>query len=109
MLDTLQYFKATSRFGPASTGSQRTNPGHESDDARRVFLILSNGALSTRQAAVRHIPIQQAAATQLMYDLLKQPELDSQTLLNHIRQYAKFVVSSVIVWKRSHRTCEIVL
>ncbi|KAF9024672.1 cytochrome P450 [Hymenopellis radicata] len=53
----------------------------------------------TPQAAARHIPVQQAEATQLMYDLMKEPD----SFLNHVRRYANSVISSVIVGKRSPR------
>lgn len=45
-------------------------PGELWKDFRRVLReILS------REACARHLPIQRAEATQLMYDLLKQPEV----------------------------------
>ncbi|KAF9024651.1 cytochrome P450 [Hymenopellis radicata] len=63
--------------------------------------VLRKGAhtVLTPQAAARHIPIQQAEATQLMYDLMREPE----AFLNHLRRYANSVISSVIVGKRSPR------
>ncbi|KAF9007716.1 cytochrome P450 [Hymenopellis radicata] len=63
--------------------------------------VLRKGAhtVLTPQAAARHIPIQQAEATQLMYDLMREPD----AILNHVRRYANSVISSVIVGKRSPR------
>ncbi|KAF9024669.1 cytochrome P450 [Hymenopellis radicata] len=63
--------------------------------------VLRKGAhtVLTPQAAARHIPIEQAEATQLMYDLMREPE----AFLNHLRRYANSVISSVIVGKRSPR------
>ncbi|KAJ6456556.1 cytochrome P450 [Mycena vitilis] len=47
-------------------------------------------SILTPQASVRHLPIQQAEATQLLYDILRQPE----SFYNHIRRYSSSVILS---------------
>ncbi|KAJ7589603.1 cytochrome P450 [Mycena floridula] len=53
----------------------------------------------TPQAVKRHLPIQKAEATQLMYDLVK----DAEKFYTHIRRYSNSVIMSVLYGKRSPR------
>ncbi|KAJ7677806.1 cytochrome P450 [Mycena polygramma] len=53
----------------------------------------------TPQASTRHLPIQQAEATQLLYDILRQPE----SFYNHVRRYSSSVILSVLYGKRAPR------
>ncbi|CAL1702667.1 unnamed protein product [Somion occarium] len=55
--------------------------------------------LLTREACSRHMPIQQAEATQLMYDLLKQPE----NFFNHIQRQMISIMLSTVFGFRSPR------
>ncbi|KAJ7589618.1 cytochrome P450 [Mycena floridula] len=57
----------------------------------------------TPQASKRHLPIQEAEATQLMYDLLKDPE----AFYKHIRRYSNSVIMSVLFGKRSSRATDV--
>ncbi|KAJ7279289.1 cytochrome P450 [Mycena rebaudengoi] len=56
-------------------------------------------AILTPQASARHLPIQQAEATQLLHDILCQP----QSYYAHIRRYSNSVIMSVLHGKRSPR------
>ncbi|KAJ6449331.1 cytochrome P450 [Mycena sanguinolenta] len=56
-------------------------------------------AILTPQASARHIPIQQAEASQLLYDILRHP----QGFYTHIRRYSNSVILSVLYGKRSPR------
>ncbi|KAF7328683.1 putative cytochrome P450 [Mycena sanguinolenta] len=56
-------------------------------------------AVLTPQASVRHLPIQQAEASQLLHDILRQPE----AFFTHIRRYSNSTIMSVIYGKRSPR------
>ncbi|KAJ7444623.1 cytochrome P450 [Mycena galericulata] len=56
-------------------------------------------AILTPQAAARHLPIQQAEATQLLHDILCTP----QSFYNHIRRYSSSVILSVLCGKRAPR------
>ncbi|KAJ7279406.1 cytochrome P450 [Mycena rebaudengoi] len=56
-------------------------------------------AILTPQASARHLPIQQAEATQLLHDILRRP----QSYYTHIRRYSSSVIMSVLYGKRSPR------
>ncbi|KAJ7257797.1 cytochrome P450 [Mycena rebaudengoi] len=56
-------------------------------------------AILTPQASARHLPIQQAEATQLLHDILRQP----QAYRAHTRRYSSSVIMSVLYGKRSPR------
>ncbi|KAJ3873641.1 cytochrome P450 [Lentinula edodes] len=56
-------------------------------------------AILTPHAVTAHLPIQIAESTQVMYDLLKAPEL----FYTHIRRYSNSVVMSLLYGKRSPR------
>ncbi|KAJ7040918.1 cytochrome P450 [Mycena alexandri] len=56
-------------------------------------------AILTPQACARHLPIQQAEATQLLDDILRQP----QDFYTHIRRYSNSVILSVLYGKRAPR------
>ncbi|KAF7328682.1 putative cytochrome P450 [Mycena sanguinolenta] len=73
-------------------------------------------AVLTPQASVRHLPIQQAEASQLLHDILHQPEArpshsvipasfvtDNQAFFTHIRRYSNSTIMSVIYGKRAPR------
>ncbi|KAJ7202055.1 cytochrome P450 [Mycena pura] len=73
-------------------------------------------AILTPQASARHLPIQQAEATQLLHDILRRPQArersSTSTLSNavpfqsyytHIRRYSNSVIMSVLYGKRSPR------
>ncbi|KAJ7843055.1 cytochrome P450 [Mycena olivaceomarginata] len=53
----------------------------------------------TPQASARHLPIQQAEASQLLHDLLRHP----QGFYTHIRRYSNSVILSVLYGKRAPR------
>ncbi|GAW04989.1 cytochrome partial [Lentinula edodes] len=56
-------------------------------------------AILTPHAVTAHLPIQIAESTQVMYDLLKAPEL----FYTHIRHYSNLVMMSLLYGKRSPR------
>ncbi|KAJ6564650.1 cytochrome P450 [Mycena capillaripes] len=56
-------------------------------------------AILTPQASARHLPIQQAEATQLLHDILLQPK----GFYTHIRRYSGSVILSVLYGKRAPR------
>ncbi|KAF8209631.1 cytochrome P450 [Mycena galopus ATCC 62051] len=56
-------------------------------------------AILTPQASARHFPIQQAEASQLLHDILCQP----QGFYTHIRRYSNSVILSVLYGKRAPR------
>ncbi|KAJ7276612.1 cytochrome P450 [Mycena rebaudengoi] len=56
-------------------------------------------AILTPQASARQLPIQQAEATQLLHDILRQP----QAYYTHIRRFSSSVIMSVLYGKRSPR------
>ncbi|KAJ7445958.1 cytochrome P450 [Mycena galericulata] len=56
-------------------------------------------AILTPQATARHLPIQQAEATQLLHDILCTP----QSFYNHIQRYSSSVILSVLCGKRAPR------
>jgi len=56
-------------------------------------------AILTPQASARHVPIQQAEASQLLHDILRHP----QGFYTHIRRYSNSVILSVLYGKRSPR------
>ncbi|KAJ7176867.1 cytochrome P450 [Mycena filopes] len=56
-------------------------------------------AILTPQASARHLPIQKAEATQLLHDILQQP----QGFYTHIRRYSNSVILSVLYGKRAPR------
>ncbi|KAF7336387.1 Cytochrome p450 [Mycena venus] len=56
-------------------------------------------AILTPQASARHVPIQQAEASQLLHNILRHP----QGFYNHIRRYSNSVILSVLYGKRSPR------
>ncbi|ETW76168.1 cytochrome P450 monooxygenase 34, partial [Heterobasidion irregulare TC 32-1] len=51
----------------------------------------------TKEACVTYLPIQQAEATQLMYDLLNEPE----EFVGHFRRYSSSVLTSILAGMRS--------
>ncbi|CAL1702663.1 unnamed protein product [Somion occarium] len=61
---------------------------------RRTALLLLN-----REACLQHMPIQQAEATQLMYDLLKQPE----DFVEHIERATASIMLSTVFGVRTPR------
>ncbi|KAJ7746427.1 cytochrome P450 [Mycena maculata] len=56
-------------------------------------------AILTHQAAARHLPIQQAEATQLLHDILDHPE----SFYTHIQRFTYSVVVSVLYGNRAPR------
>ncbi|KAJ7100794.1 cytochrome P450 [Mycena belliarum] len=56
-------------------------------------------AILTPQASARHLPIQLAEATQLLHDIIRQPE----SFYTHIRRYSSSVIMSVLYGKRAPR------
>ncbi|KAJ7640418.1 cytochrome P450 [Mycena polygramma] len=56
-------------------------------------------AILTPQASARHLPIQQAEATQLLHDIVIRPE----GFYTHIRRYSNSVILSVLYGKRAPR------
>ncbi|KAJ6482554.1 cytochrome P450 [Mycena sanguinolenta] len=56
-------------------------------------------AVLTPQASARHLPIQQAEASQLLHDILCHPE----AFFTHIRRYSNSTIMSVIYGKRAPR------
>ncbi|KAF8176366.1 cytochrome P450, partial [Mycena galopus ATCC 62051] len=56
-------------------------------------------AILTPEASARHLPIQQAEASQLLHDILRQP----QSFYTHIRRYSNSVILSVLYGKRAPR------
>lgn len=75
-------------------------------------------SILTPQACTQHLPIQRAEATQLMYDILKNPEVRTLTPLtqrhnltqllpqgffNHVSRYSNSVILSVVFGKRAPR------
>ncbi|KAL0567075.1 hypothetical protein V5O48_014916 [Marasmius crinis-equi] len=56
-------------------------------------------AILTPQMSAKHIPIQYAEATQLLFDILRTPE----SFYTHIRRYSNSVIMSVLYGKRSPR------
>ncbi|TCD69127.1 hypothetical protein EIP91_008603 [Steccherinum ochraceum] len=61
---------------------------------RRALLAILN-----REACVEHLPIQQAEASQLMYDLLKQPE----AYFTHVERFSVSSIFSIIFGVRCPR------
>ncbi|KAF8209627.1 cytochrome P450 [Mycena galopus ATCC 62051] len=59
-------------------------------------------AILTPQASARHLPIQQAEASQLLHDILCQPQALSG-FYTHIRRYSNSVILSVLYGKRAPR------
>ncbi|KAJ7898542.1 cytochrome P450 [Mycena olivaceomarginata] len=59
----------------------------------------TSGAILTAQATAQHLPIQQAEATQLLYDILLSP----QSFYTHISRYSYSVILSVLYGKRAPR------
>ncbi|KAJ7312979.1 cytochrome P450 [Mycena albidolilacea] len=62
----------------------------------------------TPQASARHLPIQQAEASQLLHDLLRHPQAllpltYFQGFYTHIRRYSNSVILSVLYGKRAPR------
>ncbi|KAJ8078284.1 hypothetical protein PM082_000490 [Marasmius tenuissimus] len=53
-------------------------------------------AILTPQMSAKHIPIQYAEATQLLFDILRNPD----SFYNHIRRYSNSVIMSVLYGKR---------
>ncbi|KII85199.1 hypothetical protein PLICRDRAFT_116720 [Plicaturopsis crispa FD-325 SS-3] len=60
-------------------------------------------AVLTPQATARHLPIQKAEATQLMYDILKDPKARPPDFYKHARRYSMSVILSVLYGKRCPR------
>ncbi|KAJ7665797.1 cytochrome P450 [Mycena rosella] len=56
-------------------------------------------AILTPQASARHLPIQQAEATQLLHDILRRP----QSFYTDIRRYSNSVILSVLYGRRAPR------
>ncbi|KDQ20363.1 hypothetical protein BOTBODRAFT_379163 [Botryobasidium botryosum FD-172 SS1] len=56
-------------------------------------------AMLTPQATLQHLPIQQAEASQLAFDILKTPE----AFYTHVRRYSSSVILSVLFGVRSPR------
>ncbi|TFY65568.1 hypothetical protein EVG20_g5519 [Dentipellis fragilis] len=66
-------------------------------DLRRVRRLAHN--MLSKDACDRHLPIQSAEATQLMYDFLKQPD----GFYDHVTRYTSSVITSVLAGVRSPR------
>ncbi|KAJ7767964.1 cytochrome P450 [Mycena maculata] len=64
----------------------------------RTFRRMAH-AILTAEASTRHLPIQQAEATQLLHDILVCPE----SFYTHIRRYSSSVILSVLYGKRAPR------
>ncbi|KAJ7800590.1 cytochrome P450 [Mycena olivaceomarginata] len=60
-------------------------------------------AILTPQASARHVPIQQAEASQLLHDILRHPQARRTGFTPHIRRYSNSVILSVLYGKRSPR------
>ncbi|ESK89761.1 cytochrome p450 [Moniliophthora roreri MCA 2997] len=56
-------------------------------------------AILTPQQSAKHLPIQRAEATQLLFDMLQTPE----SFYTHIRRYSNSVIMSVLYGKRCPR------
>ncbi|KAF7333337.1 putative cytochrome P450 [Mycena venus] len=63
------------------------------------ILRKTSGAILTAQATAQHLPIQQAEATQLLYDILRTP----QSFYTDISRYSFSVIRSVLYGKRAPR------
>ncbi|KAJ7444604.1 cytochrome P450, partial [Mycena galericulata] len=83
--------------GDLVTGGLNLGLAHYGDTWRT--LRRAAHAILTPQATARHLPIQQAEATQLLHDILCTPE----SFYNHIRRYSSSVILSVLCGKRAPR------
>ncbi|KAA1473577.1 cytochrome P450 [Dentipellis sp. KUC8613] len=87
-----------SHFGELVTGSRNMVLMQYSQDLRRVRRLSYN--MLSKDACDRHLPIQSAEATQLMYDFLKQPE----QFYDHVTRYTSSVITSILAGVRSPST-----
>ncbi|KAA1473594.1 cytochrome P450 [Dentipellis sp. KUC8613] len=89
--------RPASHFGDLVTGGKSLVIMKHDSAWRRSRRIASE--MLTKSACAKHLPIQHAEATQVMWDLLKEPD----RFFDHINRYSNSVITSILAGVRSPR------